>query len=62
MEPWFDGESRRNKKSVRRKILEVSIVIYAAFATAFASTVAECITIPLAAKRKRWKERHNEGR
>ena len=62
MEPWLDGESRKNKKSLRRKILEATIVIYAGFAIVFASTVAECITIPLAAKRKRWKERHNESR
>ena len=61
MEPWYDAQSRKNKKSIRRKLLEASIVIYAGFAIAIASTVAECITIPLAAKRKRWKEGRNEG-
>jgi len=61
MEPWFDGESRKNKKSLRRKILEVTIVVYAGFAIFFAGIIAESITIPLAAKRKRAKERHNEG-
>ena len=54
MEPWTDYKQQRHrKKSRRRKLLEATIVIYAAIAIA----IAEGVTIPLAARLKRKRAR-----
>jgi|ETNvirnome_2_300_1030623.scaffolds.fasta_scaffold35987_2 hypothetical protein len=59
MEPWTNYEQqRRGKKSRRRKLLEVTIVVYAAFAIAISSMIAEGVTIPLAARLKRKRARN----
>lgn len=59
MEPWANRykQERLNKKSLRRKLLEATIVIYAGFAIVLTSAIAECLTIPIAAKLKRHRER-----
>ena len=62
MEPWTDHyeQERRRKKSLRRKFLEAAIVIYAGFAIAISSAIAEGVTIPLAARLKRRRARKQQ--
>jgi hypothetical protein len=55
MEPWTDYKRQRcQKKSRRRKLLEATIIIYAAFVV----VIAEGITIPLAARLRRKRARN----
>jgi hypothetical protein len=64
MEPWSENSRREEyrNKPLSQKILGAVIVIYAGFAICIAGTLAECVTIPLAAKLKRRRLRRNESR
>ena len=64
MEPWSNHyeQEKRAKKSLRRKMLEAAIVIYAGLAIFITSAIAEGITIPIAARLKRRRRAKDAGR
>jgi hypothetical protein len=50
-----------NKKSLRQKILEAAVVIYAGFAVCVLSTFAERVTTPLVSRLRRRRKSRDEG-
>ena len=62
MEPWSEEFRRSQEKGVGQKCLEAAVLVYAGFAIFVVATLAETVTIPLAAHRRKKREKNNEGR
>mgnify|MGYP004381253079 FL=1 len=62
MEPWSEEFRRNQQKGLGQKCLEAAVVVYAGFAIFVVATLAETVTIPLAARRRKKQEKNNEGR
>ena len=62
MEPWSEEFRRSQEKGFGQKCLEAAVVVYAGFAIFVVATLAETVTIPLAARRRKKQEKNNEGR
>jgi len=62
MEPWSEEFRRSQQKGFGQKCLEAAVVVYAGFAIFVVATLAETVTIPLAARRRKKQEKNDESR
>ena len=62
MEPWSEEFRQPQEKGFGQKCLEAAVVVFAGFAIFVVATLAETVTIPLAARRRKKQEKNNEGR
>ena len=61
MEPWSEEFTRSRAKGLGHKCLEAAVVMYAGFAIFVVASLAETVTIPLAARHRRCGGKENEG-
>ena len=59
MEPWSEEFRRSQEKGVGQKCLEAAVLVYAGFAIFVVATLAETVTIPLAAHRRKKREKNS---